>query len=176
MSGMATAGTLANTRALFGLSHVFSQASILYGPRCCGSSSSALPGGTRSVQAAPATATKTVRRVVTSSVVDIVRLRCLDTLRTAALSRDVLKPTDASPHVTKMFDRGPPVDYVEGNALWPARSAARMAASLRDCPMTVLGHRCSACAVASSAGKKHSRASSERVTSIGVPNTVVVLR
>src|SRR5262245_7824071 len=37
-------------------------------------------------------------------------------------------------------------------------------------------HPCSACAVASSAGKKHSRASSERVTSIGVPNTVVVLR
>ena len=37
-------------------------------------------------------------------------------------------------------------------------------------------HRCSACAVASSAGKKHSSASSERVTSIGVPNTVVVLR
>src|SRR5262245_2226910 len=36
-------------------------------------------------------------------------------------------------------------------------------------------HRCSACAVASSAGKKHSRASSERVTSIGVPKTVVVL-
>src|SRR5262245_17000159 len=110
MSGMATAGILANTRALFGLSHVFSQSSILYGPRCCGSSSSALPGGTRSVQAAPATAT-------TSSVVDIVRLLCLDTLRNAALSRHVLKPTDASAHVTKMFDRGPPVDYVEGNAL-----------------------------------------------------------
>src|SRR5262245_2990747 len=116
MSGMATAGILANTRALFGLSHVFSQSSILYGPRCCGSSSSALPGGTRSVQAAPATATKTVRRVMTSSV-DIVRLLCLDTLRNAALSRHVLKPTDASAHVTKMFDRGPPVDYVEGNAL-----------------------------------------------------------
>ena len=35
--------------------------------------------------------------------------------------------------------------------------------------------RCSDCAVASSAGKKHSSASSERVTSIGVPKTVVVL-
>src|SRR5262249_29228023 len=117
MSGMATAGTLANTRALFGLSHVFPQSSILYGPRCCGNSSSALPGGTRSVQAAPATATKTVRRVMTSSVVDIVRLLCLDTLHNAALSRHVLKPTDTSAHVTKMFDRAPPVDYVEGNAL-----------------------------------------------------------
>src|SRR5215468_4572170 len=98
MSGMATAGTLANTRALFGLSHVFPQSSILYGPRCCGNSSSALPGGTGSVQAAPATATKTVRRVMTSSVVHIVRLLCLDTLPNAALSRHVLKPTRA--HVT----------------------------------------------------------------------------
>src|SRR5262245_1796320 len=92
---MATAGTLANTRALFGLSHVFSQSSILYGPRS-GNSSSAFPGGTRSIQAAPATVTKTVRRVITSSVVDMVRLLCLDTLRNAALSCHVLKPTDAS--------------------------------------------------------------------------------
>src|SRR5262249_47690107 len=90
MSGMAIAGTLASTRSLLGLSHVFPQSSILYGPRS-GNSSSAFPGGTRSVQAAPATATKTVRRVMTSSVVDIVRLLCLDTLHNAALSRHVLK-------------------------------------------------------------------------------------
>src|SRR5215813_2973969 len=44
-------------------------------------------------------------------------LLCLDTLHNAALSRLVLKPTDASAHVTKMFDRVPPVDYAEGNAL-----------------------------------------------------------
>jgi hypothetical protein len=41
----------------------------------------------------------------------MVRLLCLDTLHNAALS----KPTDASAHKTKMFDRVPPVDYVEGN-------------------------------------------------------------
>ena len=33
MSGLAIAGTLASTRSLLGFSHVFSQSSILYGPR-----------------------------------------------------------------------------------------------------------------------------------------------
>src|SRR5215831_11942211 len=97
---MAIAGTLASTRSLLGLSHVFPQSSILYGPRS-GNASSAFPGGTRSVQAAPATVTKTVRRVITSSVLNMVRLLCLDTLHNAALSCHVLKPTDASAHVTK---------------------------------------------------------------------------
>src|SRR5262249_2509850 len=79
MSGMATAGTLASTRALFGLSHVFPQSSIRYGPRGFGDSSSALAGDIRSVPAAPVAVAKTVRRMVTSLVADMVRLLCLRT-------------------------------------------------------------------------------------------------
>src|SRR5262245_18828245 len=74
MSGNAIAGTLASTRSLFGLSHVFPQSSILYGPRFCGNSSSALSGDARSVPAAPATAATTARRVMMSLVADMVRL------------------------------------------------------------------------------------------------------
>jgi hypothetical protein len=47
-----------------------------------------------------------IRRIIEGPV-----LLRLDTLHNAALS----KPTDASAHETKMFDRVPPVDYVEGN-------------------------------------------------------------
>src|SRR5262245_36048420 len=80
-----------------------------------------------------------------------------------------------------MFSRVGFVDYVGGNQ----RTFDRSPRGLRRCRSLPRGklhlnapacdHRCSACAVASSAGKKHSRASSERVTSIGVPKTVVVL-
>src|SRR5215510_14998204 len=134
---MAIAGTLASTGSLLGLSHVFPQSSILYGPRSS-NSSSAFPGGTRSVQAAPATVTKTVRRVMTSSVVDMVRLLCLDTLHNAGLSCCVLRPTDASAHVTKMFDRMPPVDYLEGNQADATDAGGQQ--SLAHCPIT--GRQC----------------------------------
>src|SRR5262245_33250012 len=83
---MAIAGTLASTRALFGLSHVFPQSSILYGPRCCSNSSSALAGGIRSIQATPAAVRKAARRVMRSLFVDMVRLLCLGALHGAVLS------------------------------------------------------------------------------------------
>src|SRR5262249_4684081 len=85
MSGMAIAGTLASTRALFGFIQVFPQSSIRYGPRCFGDSPSVLPGDIRSVSATPVTVSETVRRTLTL-VADMVRLLCFGTLHNAALS------------------------------------------------------------------------------------------
>ena len=114
----ARAGTLASTRALFGFIEVFPQSSIRYGPRGFGDSPSVLPGDIRSVSAAPVAVAKTVRRMVTSSVADMVHLLYL---RTRCITRrcrvTFLKPTDASARVTNMFDRVPSVDYVEGKSV-----------------------------------------------------------
>src|SRR5262245_54025412 len=83
-----------------------------------------------------------------------------------------------------MFGRGMLVDYVAGNQYTFDRSASVEATKTQivarggqtvHVTVSNADRRFSACAVASSAGKKHSRASSERVTSMGVPKTVVVL-
>src|SRR5262249_1494675 len=86
MSGMAIAGPLASTRALFGFIQVFPQSSIRYGPRCFCDSPSVLPDDIRSVSAAPVTVSETARRTLTSLVADMARLLCFGTLRNAALS------------------------------------------------------------------------------------------
>src|SRR5262249_22030662 len=112
MSGMAIAGTLASTRALFGFIQVFPQSSIRYGHRCFCDSPSVLPGDIRSVSAAPVTVSETVRRTLTSLVADMVRLLCFGTLHNAALLCHV--PEADKARVTNMFDRVPSVDYVEG--------------------------------------------------------------
>src|SRR6516165_2638323 len=94
MSGRAIAGTLASTRSLLGLSHVFPQSSILYGPRS-GNSSSAFPGDTRTVTTAPAAVATTARRGIMCFDVYMGFVSCISgTLHNAALSTAFLKPTD----------------------------------------------------------------------------------
>src|SRR5262245_22808401 len=117
MSGIAIAGTLANTRSLLGLSHVFPQSSILYGPRR-GNSSSAFPGDTRTVPATPTAAATMLRRVILCIVVDMSSsplLRTRAQRRVVLLKQRMSVPNRRRLPVTKMFSRVALVDYVGGN-------------------------------------------------------------
>src|SRR5262249_13332245 len=122
MSGIAIAGTLASTRALFGLRHVFPQSSILYGP-LPGNSSSAFPADIGTVPAAPAAAAIALRRMMVRSIVDMPLSpfsSVSDALHNGALSAHVPEAKGRGSLVTKMVSRTMPVDNLGGNQCTPS--------------------------------------------------------